>query len=262
MAYFKQDTSSRRWVRKERNMRHYFIFVILLFLSGCAGTPYSVGVDAISAVDNYVMENKRYYFFPLNKDVNIDDLQFKEVCRLLKPYFENKNMIVTENLYNADYIVMIDYGISEPKEHIETYNTPVTGITGYDSYTYGNSNSALDRNNIYGTYNSQTYSTPRYGIVGYQQNVRTYTDYERHIGMAAYGLNKENEDIKLGNQVWKVFIHSIGSSGDFRSVLPIMLNVLPETLGKNTYGAVYYDIYNHNSPGEPLLDDKISVIKR
>ena len=120
-------------------MRHYFIFVILIFLSGCVGTQYSVGVDAISAVDNYAMENKNYYFFPLDKDVSINDLQFKEVCRLLKPYFENKNMIVTENLYNADYIVMISYGISEPKEHIETYNTPVTGITGYNSYTYGNS---------------------------------------------------------------------------------------------------------------------------
>ena len=83
-------------------MIRYFIFVLSIFLSGCASTKYSVGVDAISAVDNYTMENKNYYFFPLDKGVNINDLQFKEVCRLLKPYFENKNMIITENLYNAD----------------------------------------------------------------------------------------------------------------------------------------------------------------
>lgn len=36
-------------------MQHYFIFAILIFLSGCTVTPYSVGVDAISALDWYVM---------------------------------------------------------------------------------------------------------------------------------------------------------------------------------------------------------------
>lgn len=244
-------------------MFRYFILLFLFFLSGCAGQTYVVGVDAISGVDSHSIENKSYYFLPLDKNVNANDLQFKEVCQLIKPYFENKNMIVAENLYNADYIIMLGYGISDPKEHIETYNTPVTGITGYNSYTFGTSNATIDRNNIYGTHNSQTYSTPTYGIVGYRQNIRTYTDYERHVGMAAYGLNKENDDIKLGDQVWKVFIHSIGSSGDFRKVLPFMLHILPETLGENTHGVVYYDIFDYsNSLDAPLRDDKIVVKKR
>ena len=249
------------------NMKRIFIFIFLFysifFISGCSGKIYTVGIDSISSEEFSLSDGKKYYFLPSDKELNRNHLYFQEVCRLIKPYFEDKNMIITEEIYNTDYVIFLGYGISEPKERIETYNIPQMGITGYNTYTYGNMMSTYNNSDSFGTYNAQSYTTPTYGIVGYTQEINTYTEYERWLGMTAYDLDRSKKDIKLGKQVWKTFIQSIGSSGDFRQVLPYMLQVLPENLAKNSHGYIWYEVEDYSEALDAgLRDYKIVVRKR
>lgn len=215
-------------------MKRWFILCLFLSLliSACGKTHYSVKADSITAQDYSNNTKESYYVIPLDKNTRVDDLTFQSVVSLIKPYFEEKNMYITNDIVKADNIIILGYGISDPQILTETRSEPVTGIIGYNYNTYGN----IYTNNNYGTYNSNTYSTPKYGIVGYREKQINYTIYSRWIGIAAYKKEKD----KIGKQIWKTYLYSEGSSNDLRGVMPYIIKPLSEVLGTNTNGYSEY----------------------
>lgn len=226
---------------KYRNMNFVRILLFVLFLpilGGCAvPTTYSVSADSICAETFSPTEKgKKYFLLPdANKKMKIDDLAFKEVKSELQKAFDKNGMIITDNIYDADYAVFIDFGIGNPKDHQATYSVPEYGITGYaQSSTYGTYNAYS------GQFSSTTYNTPIYGQTGSHDVTERWTTYNRWLKLVAYALNHKKKDIE--NQVWQTSIESRGSTDDFRLILPIMVEVLKKDIASNTRRKINYDV--------------------
>ena len=237
----------------------YFAIALVVFmLSGCSSGTFHVEVDSIARQDlsSNLIEN--YYILPADSQKKPDDLFFQEVVSAIKPYLEQKNIAVANDVSQADNVIMLDYGISAPIQNTESYMVPQRGIVGYDTYSYGNSNYNIDGNYVYGQRNSTSYTSPRYGIVGYKTEQRQYTTYNRWITMTGYRLigNPPN----IGPQRWKISLRSEGSSNDFRKVLPFIISPLADTLCVNTEGVVKFAVYDYELMVKlKLMDKRISV---
>ena len=234
------------------------IALLALALSGCASQTLHVEVDSIAQQNPSNKSIENYYILPEDKQKNSDDLLFQEVVGAIKPYLEQKNIAIADDISQADNIIMLDYGISAPIQNTETYMVPQRGIVGYDTHSYGNSNYNIDGNYIYGQRNSNSYTSARYGVVGYKTEQRQYTTYNRWINMTAYRLvgNPPN----IGPQRWKLSLRSEGSSNDFRKVLPFIVSPLEDTLCTNTGGLAKIIVHDYELMVKlKLMDKRISV---
>ena len=119
--------------------------IMLLLLSGCANTlSYNVNVDSICTNGFSNEEYKKYFILPDDKNIKSDNLYFQEVVAEIGKAFAENKMILVDDIYKSDYVVFINYGIGDEKEHSVDYDIPQFGVTGYSS------------SNTYGTYNSMT----------------------------------------------------------------------------------------------------------
>lgn len=167
------------------------------------------------------------------KDTNPNDLQYQEYAGYVNKVLQSKGLKQT-NFANADMVVFLYYGISEPNNEQYTYSMPVYGQTGVSSsYTTGTINSFGNM----ATYSGTTSYTPTYGIVGSNTYSGTRTSYTRHIILDAVDANKFKQSQEI-QSLWKTTIISTGSSGDLRTIFPILLGAGKEYIGTNTGKAI------------------------
>lgn len=212
-------------------MKKLILFFCGLTLFGCASmrpSEYQVYVDSI-AVSN-VNFGKKYVLLPANKDINIRDMQFREYASYVHKVLINQGYEPAKNFDSADILIMLSYGIGEPKEHNYTYSSPVFGQTGVSSSqttgmvsSYGN----------FATYSGYTTKTPTYGITGYRQHSGSYSTCDRFIMLSAFNLKTKGKNIS-DLEVWKTIITSKGSSCDLRFVFPGILLATEGLIGTNT----------------------------
>lgn len=213
----------------------------MLVLSGCANMrppTFHINVDSISSAK----ENKIYVLLPSNKNVKVDDLQFKEYAKYVNRALQRKGFSPAKNFQKANVAIFLGYGIGEPKEHQFTYSLPTWGKTGISSSTtYGTSNTYGNLNTYgnYGTYSGNTNSssttiyTPTYGITGSTRHSGSYTTYFRFMFLDAVDL-EEFKKSKKTVQLWKTTVTSSGSSSDLRRVFPILVAASKNYIATNT----------------------------
>src|SRR5208337_5389955 len=92
---------------------------------------FHVAIDSIN--DNEPTVGKSCVVTSGMKDVNSDDLQFKEFATYVKQALTLKGYAISEDTNTADINVFLGYGISEPSEHQYSYAMPIFGQTGISS---------------------------------------------------------------------------------------------------------------------------------
>lgn len=232
------------------NMRILFLIVSILFLYGCAtiGQPrFVVSVDSLAAPN--ADHKKNYVLLPGNKNVTLNDLQFKEYAQYLIRLLNLKGYRLVDKAEEADLAIVLFYGIGKPQKRYYSYTLPVWGQTGVSSsYTYGTAS-------VYGnsaSYSGTTTYTPTYGVTGYTQGVRSRITYNRYAQVIAFNF-KEYRDSKKAVQVWKTTITSTGSSGDLRRVFPVLISASVPYIGSNTKQKINVKLYES--------DDIVKTIK-
>lgn len=207
-------------------------------------------VDSIN--NNETMINKNLIILPANKDVILEDLQFQEYASYLKREMVSKGYNIVENMENADIVVFLGYGISEPKENIVSYSLPVYGKTGVSS--------ATTYKMKYTNFNITNY-TPEYGIVGEKNHIRRYSTYTRYIYIVAYDnkLSKSAENIR---QLWKTEIISNGTSDDLRWVYPIMLAAAKQYISENTEHKISLKIRENDEAVKEIKRTLESILRK
>ncbi|MBS0588068.1 MAG: hypothetical protein JSS37_08960 [Proteobacteria bacterium] len=226
----------------------YSITLIMLFLlailaSGCAITPnrntFSVTVDSIN--DAAITNKNLYVLLPGNKDVKIEDLQFKEYATYVNRALIKHGFVPAESLEKANIAILIVYGTGDPQERVYTYSVPTkktassrtTGIIGSD---YSN------------LYRGET----EYTITGESTRTATYITYLRYMILKAVDLDeykKSNEEIQL----WRTVAMSTGVSSDLRRVFPILVAASQQYFGGNTGQEIKVDLNED--------DDRVFEIK-
>ena len=211
-------------------MKHIAILVSVLaaaFLSGCATTQrpsYTVSVNGLATQTTNAAAS--FVILPGDKNVAATDLQFQEYAGFVERALGQRGLHRAPSVDEADMMIFLAYGIGDPKEHVYSYSLPHFGQTGVSSSTtYGS---------IYGnSYSGTTYYNPTYGITGYSSQVGTYVTFTRHVFIEAVDLPTYRSQNKVV-QVWKTEIVSVGSSGDLRKVIPVMIGAASSYMGTNT----------------------------
>lgn len=211
-------------------MRQIIVLVwVLTILLGCAfGPMYYVKIDSISGLDTGT--KKTYILLSGVKDVDPNDLQFREYSSYVERALSSSGYVRAEDFKDANIAVFLSYGIGDPKDHQYSYSLPVWGQTGVSSSTtYG----TISSYGSYGTYHGTTTYTPSYGITGYTTHVGSYTTVFRFVVLDAVDLVKYRRSEKI-IQVWKTTVTSRGSSGDLRRVFPVLVAAATPYIGTNT----------------------------
>ncbi|GHV90799.1 hypothetical protein AGMMS50268_13020 [Spirochaetia bacterium] len=172
---------------------------------------------------------KTYIILP-STNVGNDQLMFNEVKEYIIKALSQKGYIYANNYSEANYALLIDYGIGEPEKITSTYSIPIFGQTGVQSST---------------TIGNSTYYKPTYGITGSTTNTSTRTEYRRHLDILAYDNQKflnENEEIQL----WHSSAISTGSSNDLRLVMPYMVTALKDYIGTDTKKTINIVLYKND----------------
>ena len=227
-------------------IKRFFILFIFynLFINCQSSQQVSYDINVSSIGDS--VNTKKYILIPGNKDIPIDDLQFKEYATYLNRALKLYEFVPVSSFNEADIGIIFYYGIDDPKSNQYSYNVPTWGQTGVSSSkTYGTVNS-------YGNYSSNTYNTPSYGITGSTTRYDTYTTYRRFMKIDAIDMREYLKSNKIVS-IWNTSVTSIGSSGDLRLILPIMVVGSMPYLGKNSGKLIELSI----SEG----DQRIDVIK-
>lgn len=225
-----------------------------LFLSGCAS--YDVRVDAISSQKTSTPGNS-YYLFSGLKGVDTSDLQFQEYAHYIDCAMAEKGYTRSKDVDSADVALFLSYGIGDPKESMSSYAIPVYGQTGVSSaYTSGSVRSY--GSNAY--YSGTTTFTPQYGLKGFATGVKSRTTYFRYFLLDAFDLKTYREK-NNSVQLWSTKVTSNGSSGDLRTVFPVMVGAAKEYFGRNTGKQLSFDMYDWSPEVVSVKCDGTKIIE-
>jgi len=183
-----------------------------------------ISVNALAAPDAAGADHSSYILASAQADITDGDLQFQEFSRYVERAFSAKGMKRTTDPDKADVVVLLSYGIGDPKTFQSSVAIPVWGPTGISSL---NTTGRVIGN----SFSSTTTVTPSYGIAGYSNIETSNTYYTRNARLVAF----KKDELKKGgsNQLWKVSIVSTGSSGDLRFIFPFLMTAASPYIGKN-----------------------------
>jgi hypothetical protein len=222
-----------------------YLFVMALLMSGCATCQKLEFVTFVDSINSTVpMLGKKYIILSGLKDVNINDLQFKEFSTYVNRALESKGYEIAKNINDADIVITLIYRIGEPKEHQVSFVRPIYGQTGVSSATtHGAIGPSYGAGMFHNTqYSSTTTYTPSFGVVGAVPRTINIVTYTRYVSMRAYDVKLFREE-KPENELWRTEIVSTGPSDDLRLVFPVMIAAATPYLGENTGKKVEVQLY-------------------
>lgn len=198
---------------------------------------FDLGINAFS--DNSANSSHAYYITPGSEAVSPEDFQFKEVKSFLASSLRLQGYNVTDSPSQAKYLVMVNYGISDPKEDIQVISRPVyipRYIPGSNLSFYGSNGSYLGAVNSGSSWGTQYAGQ-------HTETIKTVT-YSRWLNVEAvdYDYLKQTKTMK---PVWKILTSSVGSSGDLRYVLPALTYGSANYINKDTRKQLMFQVSDH-----------------
>ncbi len=205
-----------------------FLFASLL-TTGCSITPkYRVTIDAITA-PNLSLTPSAYTIKALDNQKDTQDLIFQQYSNKLSKLLDEKGYLKVANNSLAQQIIYFDYGIEKLKEETEIYSEPDISFHIGWGHPFGG---------YYGHHHPFYHDFYGGGYTTYRQT-RIY--YNRYVTILA----KE----KMGKELWRVDVSSVGESKNLRKIIPILLEAAQPYFGHNTDEPVELVIKDKNKKG-------------
>jgi len=205
-----------------RNSLYYILFFSLLFFIGCSKSVnrYKVRVDAVALSSK--IPPSTFYIEPL--DSNVDELKFRRHSMRLAKILIDKGYIQTDRKELAEQIIYFGYGIKEIEKRTEIVESPDVSF----GFSWGIGHPF---------HRSRFYSHIFWDDLGYRRYraySKVYRLYNRYITIISKDRN--------GKELWRVDVESIGESNDIDSIVPILLKVVPDYIGKSLDKPIVMDI--------------------
>ena len=201
-----------------------------LVITGCSST-YSFKVDAINNSDPNVKELKSYKIVSSNVQINEEDLEFQEVSQYIKTALSGRGYYEASEIDNADMVIDVSYGVSEPQTDFKTKTSPIYGRSSGGFKTI--STPVIDRNGNVRYVNSTVYTPSRLEMIGVQEQIIPIITYEKYLRMTS----RDNRDIvnkESPTQVWSIYVKNKDESEDLRKYVPLMAAAAIPYVGENT----------------------------
>lgn len=229
---------------KSTKLKTFLIIACLVILTACA-TRINVSVSSLQ--DSTASVGSRVLIYPGDPNLDPSDLLYQEFAHKVETALQSQGFDVVTNLDDADQIVFLTYGISDPQT--QSIAIPQYGRTGVRSATTtGTVN--VNPGQLHGR-STTTYQYD-YGITGYTQTQRTV--YTRVVMLAGYDWEYFTRTEQL-RALWQTQIVSTGSSGDIRRVFPYLMAAAEPHLGRNTGQAVSVTVRENAPEVRPYLGD-------
>lgn len=190
----------------------------LLFFTGCE-TVHTFSINSI----NHPAPIGDYKTFAIAAGPEIQDadsLQFLEASKFAKTALISEGYRESESPEDADLIIELGFGISDPQTTIKERTEPVYAYTG------GGYRKRLvqvyDRNGNAHTKVVYSYYPSRHRMIGWNNRLTANTVYEKSITMRAYSADPESPDGQ-SKEIWMVEVRNQNGSEDLRYYIPRML---------------------------------------
>lgn len=201
-----------------------------LVITGCSST-YSFKVDAINNSDPNVKELKSYKIVSSNVQINEEDLEFQEVSQYIKTALSGRGYYEAPAIDNADMVIDVSYGVSEPQTDFKTKTSPIYGRSSGGFKTI--STPVIDRNGNVRYVNNTVFTPSRVEVIGVQEQIIPIITYEKYLRMTS----RDNRDIvnkESPTQVWSIYVKNKDESEDLRKYVPLMAAAAIPYVGENT----------------------------
>jgi hypothetical protein len=191
------------------------VTIVLLLMAGCAARVLHFDVNGSALRDVAAPEKRTYVLYPGIKDVDPNDLQFKEFSTYVHRALLAKGFAPAKEGSPPEIVIFLSYGIGEPKTTYYSY--PIIGQIGGGM---------------------STFSASTYGSGGYAHTTGTVTSFPQ-VGVVATGIGARRDFFRWAVieavdvaafaktqkivQLWRTPMTSSGSSGDLRLVFPVMV---------------------------------------
>ncbi len=205
------------------------VCLALPLLVGCKAPGLRMQVSGLAA-DRGLERGSTYTMIPVEGGpIREYDLEYREYADYVALALEDLGYRPAPTASEAQVLVTVDFGVTEPLETIETVTEPRSGFGVGTSY-------GGHRSGTYGHYDW-----------GYRTTTRRYLTFGRILRLTA--IDNENAPERGDappNILWSVRITSEGNSNDLRWVLPYMVAGTHHHWGTDTGRALTHRI---------LLDD-------
>ena len=209
------------------------MLIISFYIVGCS-PKYSVLVDSRTSQEYEINKNNNdKYKILFDYEKNKTDFDYELVYNNILNLFKNNGYNTVDDIYNADYVVFINFKVNGPHTSTINHSTPITGQVGVNTHT-------MYTYSPYGM-TPYTYTTPKYGTIGYNNYQTTETYYTHLLSLDAYSFSKK--ELKLDKKIWQIILVTSNESNDFRQNLPALLLVLEKYIMTDTHGNLDIELY-------------------
>lgn len=198
----------------------FIFFALLPFLTGCLMVE-----SEVESFSGFSEDPKaaKFAVVPMRQEDG-SSLEWTTNAGKLLGLLNSKGYQVTNNIDDADILVVFGFLADEGQTQRYSYSLPTYGVTGYS----GSSTSG----NIYGnSFSATTTYTPRYGVTGYTQHQGARVVYTRGVGIDMY--NKVTKQ-----RVFEGTAFSSGRCSSFSGVATEMISALLTDFPKGKVGTV------------------------
>ncbi len=203
--------------------------------SGASRYPdFHMSVDGLAAPE---AANKRTYFLmPGLAGVRPDDLLFREFAHQARLALAFRGFASARSPTEADIVILLSYGIGEPRVEYQIISEPVWGmVPSGTSTTTVNTTTSTVGDYSYTSGTATTTQNQTVGVVGRRTYSQRTVEYDRYLQLTAIDVGRYKADGRLV-EVWRTTVTSSGSSDDLRRVHPVMMAGAIRRLAKDTRG--------------------------
>ena len=235
-------------------MRNFFVMTLLIGVCLLGACTRKINVEINSIAERGEMQSagslagQRCLVLPAKADVRLDDLQFREFSAQVSASLAQRGCTPAQGLENADFVVLLHYGIGEPvivEEHSYVMYRP-----------WGRwSRRMPDYIPVMTTY---IFNTCSLSLEARLVEKAAVPPGEAKKGGAA-SRPKAEEGAKLGKQLWKIDASHVGQRADLRALFPWLLTAAKEYYGVDSGQTVLVRVSEEDLASASLPEKNIAL---
>ncbi|MFW5882985.1 MAG: hypothetical protein ACOCVG_01315 [Verrucomicrobiota bacterium] len=201
-------------------------FAGLLLLAGCA-TTYEFEADAIADEADPLAGYESYLLVPADPEKE-GTLRFREAAEYVEAALSGRGLYPAPDREQADLLVELDYGISEPRTETESRSVSRRGASSIEIVPVYARSKSSGRLVLVGR---QTIGMP--GAIYRDKELVSRTVYTKYMKLNAFDYDPSAATPK-GKEVWSVHVKNENGSDQLRKYLPLLAAASIDLIGTDT----------------------------
>lgn len=155
--------------------------------------------------------------------------EFAQYKKNLESHFSGEGFDISQDIYQADYVALMNYGMDDGQTITRSYKNPVYGSVSDGT---AQQSGAVGSDAIMANQSGKSYSPAAQGVVAYETSTTSTTVYTGHLNIDMFEVDTDG----LGEKVFEAKLLSRGNCGRLSEVMDELIESIfldfPNTNGK------------------------------